>query len=122
VRCNRSDGLAIEILKKKKIEIIVISKETNKVVNSRCKKLKIPCIQGIDKKLEILKKEIEKRNIDSNETCFIGNDINDIECIKYAGLGIAVSDAYPEVKENSDFITETKGGDGVIRELLNYFN
>jgi N-acylneuraminate cytidylyltransferase len=122
VICNRSDGLAIEIIKKKGIDVIVISKEKNKVVNRRCMKLNIQCIQGIDEKLNILKEEIKKRNLSSNEVCFVGNDLNDIDCIKHVGLGIAVNDAYPEVKNIADFIAETKGGKGVVREILTLLN
>jgi YrbI family 3-deoxy-D-manno-octulosonate 8-phosphate phosphatase len=120
VICNRSDGLAIEIIKEKGIEIIVLSKEKNKVVNLRCKKLNITCIQGLDEKLHILKNEIKKRNLTEKQVCYVGNDINDIDCIKYVGLGIAVNDAYPKVKKIANFITQTDGGRGVIREILNY--
>src|SRR3989338_914244 len=117
VICNRSDCLGIELLKKNGIEVIVISKEKNKVVKTRCGKLKIPCIQGINNKLPILKKELAKRSISKEEVCFIGNDITDIECIKYAGIGIAVSDSYPEVKKAANIVTKKKGGEGAIREV-----
>lgn len=117
VVCSRSDGFGIEMLKKNGIEVIVISKEKNKVVKARCDKLKIPYIQGTDDKLSILKKEMKKRSITCGQVCFIGNDINDIECIKYAGLGIAVNDSYPEVKRYARIITKRKGGQGVIREV-----
>ena len=118
VICNRSDGLGIDLLRKKGIEIIVISKESNKVVNARCEKLKILCITGIDEKLSILKKEIEKRNLSPDEVCFIGNDVNDIECIKYVGLGVAVNNAYQEVKNIADYVTQNNGGDGAVREVI----
>jgi len=118
VVCNRSDSLGIDLLKKQGIDIVVISKETNKVVKARCKKLKINCNSGIDDKISILKKEIESRNLKAKDVCFIGNDINDIECIKYAGLGIAVNDAYPDVKKAADFITKKNGGEGAVREII----
>lgn len=117
VICNRADGLGIELLKNKGIDVIVISKEINKVVKARCDKLKIPCIRGINDKLLILKKELAKRSLSKEEVCFVGNDINDIECIKYAGIGIAVNDAYPEVKKTAAIVTKKKGGEGAIREV-----
>ena len=117
VICNRADYLGIELLKKKGIEVIVISKEKNKVVKARCNKLEIPCIQGINDKLSILKNEIMKKNLMPENVCFIGNDINDIDCIKYVGLGIAVNDSYPEVKEVATIITKKKGGEGAVREV-----
>lgn len=117
VICHRGDGLGIELLKKNGIEVIVISKEKNKVVKARCDKLGIQCIHGIDDKLLIFKKEIAKKNLKKENICFVGNDINDIECIKYVGLGVAVNDSHPLVKKAADFITEKKGGHGAVREI-----
>ncbi len=118
VVCNRSDGMGIEKIKKRDIEVIVISKEQNNVVRARCDKLRIPCVHGIDDKLSILKKEIEKRNLTPEEVCFVGNDVNDIECIKYVGMGVAVNNAYPEVKKIAKMVTEKTGGEGAVREVI----
>ena len=116
VVCSRSDGFGIELLKKKGIEIIVISKERNEVVKARCDKLKIPCIQGSDDKLSILKAEMKKRNLASEQVCFVGNDINDLECMRHV-IGIAPNDAHPEVKKAVKLITKCSGGHGVVREV-----
>lgn len=117
VICNRADYLGIELLKRKGIEVIVISKEKNKVVKMRCDKLNVHCIHGTDDKLSVLKREMVKRNLIQEEVCFVGNDINDIECIRYAGIGIAVNDSYPEVKKVADIIIKNKGGEGAVREV-----
>lgn len=118
VICNRSDSLGIDLLKKKGIDVVVISKESNIVVKARCDKLKIFCVQGIDDKISILKKEIKKRGLQSEEVCFIGNDVNDVECIKYVGLGVAVNDAFSEVKKAAKIVTEKNGGEGAVREII----
>ena len=47
----------------------------------------------------------------------MGNDLNDIECIKKAGIGVAVADSYPQVLETADYITEHQGGKGAFREI-----
>ena len=118
VICNRSDSMGIGLLKKKGIDVIVISKEANKVVKARCNKLKISCVQGIDDKISILKKEINKRGLQPEEVCFIGNDVNDVECIEYVGLGVAVNDAFSEVKKAAKIVTEKNGGKGAVREII----
>lgn len=118
VICNRSDSLGIGLLKKKGIDVIVISKEANKVVKARCDKLKISFVQGIDDKISILKKEINKRGLQPGEVCFIGNDVNDVECIEYVGLGVAVNDAFSEVKKAANIVTEKNGGEGAVREII----
>ncbi len=121
VTCDRSDGLGIEILKEKtNIEIIILSKEKNNVVESRCKKLGIKCIHGIDNKLIVLKEEIKKRKIGLENVCFVGNDINDISCLKNVGVSIGVADSHPIVLKIADYITLKKGGEGAIREVCEF--
>ena len=107
------------MLKKEGIETVVISKEKNPVVQARCNKLKIECWQGIDDKETIFLREIEKRNLGLENVCFIGNDITDLECIKKAGLGVAVADSEEPVLNIADYITKRKGGKGAVRELCN---
>ena len=120
VLCDRSDSLGIKMLKERRpdIKIIVISKEKNKVVKARCDKLKIECKTGIDDKLTIFKKIIDAENVKPDEVAYIGNDINDIECIQCAGVGVAVSDSDPKVLAVADYITRKKGGRGAIREFI----
>jgi len=118
VFCNRGDGLGIEILKKKGIEVVVISKESNKVVQARCKKLKIKYLKGVDEKYKLFLKEIKRRNLGLENVCFIGNDINDSECIKNAGIGVAVADSHKSVLKIADYITRKKGGGGAVREVI----
>lgn len=117
VFCDRGDSLGIEMLKKKGVEIVVISKETNKVVKARCEKLKIKCWSGIDEKTQLFLREIEEKNLGLENVCFIGNDITDLECIKKAGIGVAVADSYEPALKVADYITKKKGGSGAIREI-----
>lgn len=117
VICKRGDGLGIELIKKKGIEVIVISKEKNLVAKIRCEKLKIKILYGIDDKIELFKKEIKNRNLSFDQVCYMGNDINDLDCIKEAGIGVAVADSHKKVIEIADYITTKKGGKGAVREV-----
>ena len=119
---NRSDGLAISEIKKLKIPQIIISTEENPVVRRRADKLKIECYDGIKNKLISLKTIIEKNNIDKQKVVYIGNDLNDKEAMKFVGIPIAPNDAHQEIKNIVKFVTKAKGGDGVIRELLDILN
>jgi len=121
VVCNRSDSLGIEMLKKKlDFRVVVISKERNKVVAARCKKLGVECIYGSDDKMKDLKREVEKSNIRSKEVCFVGNDVNDLECISHAGVGVAVADSHPSVLKAAKLITTKRGGNGAVREVCDW--
>lgn len=117
VCCSRADGLGIENLKKIGIKILVLSKEKNKIVNARCKKLKIRSIQGIDNKSKVLKQILKKLNISSSRVCYLGNDINDVKCVKLAGFGCAVRDSHPTLLKVADYVTKNKGGEGAVREI-----
>lgn len=120
VRCSRKDGLGIEMLKENGIEVIVISKEENPVVPARCRKLKIKCWQKVKTgagKLDILKRYSLEHGISAKEICFIGDDINDIPCIEWTGVGVTVADGHVENKKVADYITKASGGNGAVREV-----
>jgi len=118
---NRSDGLGVELLKKKGIKQIILSTESNNVVNARAKKLKLPVIYACKDKKNILKRYCKKMKYDLSNVAYVGNDINDLEAMKMVGYPIAPADAHIEIKKISKIITKTMGGDGVIRELLDIF-
>jgi YrbI family 3-deoxy-D-manno-octulosonate 8-phosphate phosphatase len=120
VLCDRSDSLGLKMLREKRpdITVVVISKETNNVVKARCAKLKITCRTGIDDKLTTLKKMITEADLDPEQAAYMGNDINDLECITFAGVGVAVADSDPGVLAAADYITKKKGGRGAIREFI----
>ena len=116
---NRSDGLAISEITKLGIKQIIISTEENAVVMRRAQKLKIPCLHGIKNKLATLKEYLNENSISSENVIFIGNDINDFQAMEFVGFPISPSDGHEEIKALAKYVTNTKGGDGVIRELLN---
>lgn len=117
--CNRSDGLAVEYLREKKVQVLVISKEKNKVVETRCNKLGIPVYYGIDQKIDLFKKIIAESGIPFEHICYVGNEMNDYECMSHAHISIAPRDAHPEIRKIASYVTEAKGGEGVIREISN---
>ena len=117
VLCNRADGFGLEAVKKQGVRLLVLSKEKNPVVGARCKKLDLPCIQGCDNKEETLRHEAEELGISLKNIAYMGNDINDLECLKIVGLPACVADAYPSVKAVSLYVTEAKGGHGAVREF-----
>lgn len=114
---SRADGQAIHLLRSLGIDLVIISTETNGVVKKRADKLKVECIQSVSDKAECLREYCEKRNILLQDVAYIGNDINDFEAMKLVGVKIVPKDAYEEVKQIANYITNAKGGYGVIREI-----
>lgn len=117
VVCDRSDGLGIGMLKDAKMKMLILSKERNKVVLHRGRKLGIEVIQGCDNKKEKITKWLDKNCVDASDCAYIGNDINDLECMKFVGLPIAPSDAHDSVKLFAHWILSASGGNGAIREF-----
>ena len=118
VRVNRGDGLAVAEIQKLGIGQVIVSTERNPVVSKRAKKLGIPCLQGISDKKIALTDYCEVENISISSVAFVGNDINDSKVMQIASLSICPSDAHSSIQEISDFVLKTKGGSGVIREIL----
>jgi|TARA_B100000315_G_scaffold199882_1_gene191881 YrbI family 3-deoxy-D-manno-octulosonate 8-phosphate phosphatase len=120
VQVNRSDGLGVAAIKKLGIEQLIISTEENPVVSARAKKLDIPCLQGIgDKKIAIIN-YCQDNNINFQKVAYVGNDINDKEAMEITGVTFCPSDAHNRIKEMTDHTLKAKGGDGVVRELLDF--
>ncbi len=117
ITCDRSDGLGIELLQDAGIRIVTISKERNPVVTARSKKLGIEVFQGIDNKLPLMQQWLEENNINVQQTIYVGNDINDIDCLLASGCGVVPSDAHWQAKQSSNIILSKSGGKGAIREL-----
>ena len=117
VKVSRSDGLAIALIKNCGINQIILSSEKNFVVQKRAKKLGIKCINGVENKAEVLKKYLEKSNVELNNVVFVGNDVNDLDVMKIVGLSIAPSDAHKNIKNVANYITKCEGGKGVVREI-----
>tara|TARA_Y100000816_G_C25823443_1_gene430834 strand:- start:2 stop:493 length:492 start_codon:yes stop_codon:yes gene_type:complete len=122
VQVNRADGLGVSEIKILGIEQIIISTETNPVVTTRANKLGIKCLQGVENKKEALKIYCSKNDLDLKNVAYVGNDINDKEVMEIVGYSFCPSDAHVSIKKLSNHIFDTKGGNGVIRELLDFIN
>lgn len=121
VRCSRSDGLGLDKLRRLGISTVIISTETNPVVSARAAKLKIRCIQGCGNKLAALEEICRAGGFTLSEAAFVGNDINDLECLTRVGLPIVVQDAHPDVLPHASYHTRRPGGQGAVREVCDLF-
>lgn len=117
VICHRGDGWGLAQLKSFGIPLLVISTEENPVVQARCDKLGILCLQGIRDKLSALVTWVEEKNLKLDHVVYLGNDVNDLACLEAVGCGVVVHDAHPDVRSVARIVLDTKGGQGAIREL-----
>ncbi len=118
VVCHRGDGLGLSQLRDNGMPVLVLSSEENPLVRARCEKLKIECLTGVQHKEEVLLQWLEKRGIDTADVVYVGNDVNDLDCLRVVGCGVAVSDAPTEVRNAANLILSTPGGRGAVREVV----
>ena len=121
VACYRSDGIGLRQLDRLGIHSVVISTEANPVVSERCKKLKVRCFQAVDDKLALLKGICADLSVTLLQTAFVGNDVNDLDCLKSVGLPIVVKDSHHEVLPHALYRTSARGGYGAVREVCDLF-
>jgi YrbI family 3-deoxy-D-manno-octulosonate 8-phosphate phosphatase len=120
VWCHRGDGWGIARLAERGVTVIVISTETNPVVQARCRKLGLDFVQACNDKLSALEAFVEKHGLAPNQVAYVGNDVNDMDCMRWVGVPIAVADAVPEVRNVAHLLTFRPGGEGAVREVADW--
>ena len=128
IRCDRSDGLAFDILRKfqeKKhwdVQYFILSTEKNPVVQKRAEKLKINCFNGVSNKKLFIEQYLKKRfkNVEDAKKglLYVGNDLNDLSAMRFCGYSIAPSDAHKLIIEKSSLVLDNKGGEGFVRKII----
>jgi len=117
---NIKDGYAIhELLPKYNIIPVVITGRISRIVENRARELGIKHIyQGVEDKIEQLRKLVSEINISLANVAYIGDDINDLDCMKNCGFKGCPADAEPKIKKIANFISKKKGGEGAVREFI----
>ena len=120
VWCHRGDGWGIARLKDAGLAIVVLSTETNRVVAARCRKLGVECLQGQNDKGAALRRLLQDRHVDAARVAYVGNDVNDLECLRAVGVPIAVADATGPARDAAVLVTTLAGGFGAVREVADW--
>lgn len=118
VECSRGDGMGVELARQAGLRMLILSKETNKVVAARARKLALEVIHGVDDKVGVLSTWLADNGLAWEQIVYIGNDLNDIDCLSRSGCGVAVADAVPAAKSAANLVLTRCGGDGAVREVL----
>lgn len=118
-RINFMDIIGLHNLYKKGINVGIISGETNPVMDILAKKFELKEVHGkVHNKIEVLKSIIAKYNLSQDEYLYIGDDINDIECLNYAKYKITVPHSVEALKGLDGIqVTERASGFGAFREV-----
>lgn len=117
VACFRGDSAGLRRLDEVGVAYFILTSETNDAVPARARKIRIDCIRGIEDKLPVLHAELERRGFSLAETAYVGNDINDAECLAAVGLAAVPADAWAEVMPLAGVVLTRAGGHGCVREF-----
>lgn len=113
------DGYAIARLKEQGVEPVIITGRRSDIVSARARELRITELhQGIEDKLTQLQSIVKKHSLSPEEIAYIGDDLNDIRCMKYCGLSACPGDAIEQVKAVVDYVCVNLGGRGAVREFI----
>ena len=114
---SRSDGLGLRRLEEVGVRPLIVSMEESPIVTARAGKLKVDCVQGVEDKLAVLRERTGELGVALEETAFVGNDINDAECLRAVGVPVVPADAWPEVMPLARWVLTRAGGTGCVREF-----
>ena len=113
------DGLRLKLLARAGIVPAVISGRSSKANARRMRELGIDhYIEGCPDKAEGLLEVCRSLGIGPDECLYIGDDLIDLAPVRMAGIGVAVGDAAPELKDAADWTTERCGGRGAVAETI----
>jgi YrbI family 3-deoxy-D-manno-octulosonate 8-phosphate phosphatase len=117
VAFSRSDGLGLRRLDQVGVQYLIVSMERSPIVGARAEKLRVDCVQGVEDKLPVVRDRAAAAGVSLDETAYLGNDINDVECLRAVGLPVVPADAWPEVTPLAKWVLSRSGGAGCVREF-----
>jgi len=118
---NVKDGLAIASWRKLGKQVAIITGRSSKIVQRRAKELRIEHFyQGVHNKKEVLDALLEKLHLNLENVAAIGDDLNDLKMLEAAKISFVPRDASAYVDKIANVILTKKGGDGAVREMIEY--
>ncbi len=114
-----ADIMGVSLARKAGLLITLISGEDSPLVDRFAAKFKLADItKGCQDKAQALRLFAERNQLQLDEICFMGDDVNDLAAMEIAGLAAAPADARPAVLRKAAFVATVKGGNGAVRELV----
>jgi 3-deoxy-D-manno-octulosonate 8-phosphate phosphatase (KDO 8-P phosphatase) len=115
------DGTSISLARLAGIRTGIITKRISETVALRARDLKLEYVrQGIQDKRTAFEEIVREDGIKPEEAAFVGDDVIDLPAMRTAGLAIAVKNARPEVKKEAHYITPHAGGEGALRDAVDF--
>jgi YrbI family 3-deoxy-D-manno-octulosonate 8-phosphate phosphatase len=117
VQVSREDGMGVSLVRRAGVKLLILSTEVNPVVAARAAKLQVPVMHGQSDKAQTLKEWMADEGLNPDRVAYVGNDVNDLGCLRLVGWPIAVANAHPDVEAVARLKLTRRGGEGAVREL-----
>ena len=118
---HAKDGLGLALAHRMGLQTAIITGRTSSMVERRAKELKISHIQmGSHNKSAGLQELLHTLELEAHEVAYMGDDLNDLGIMSKVGLAMTPLDGAPEIKEVAHHICQAKGGEGAVREAVEY--
>ena len=120
MRLSFRDIMAVSMAIKNGYKVGIISGEHSSAIDYVKNKFNLEEVHtNIRKKIDVMNDIITRHKLNPEKIVYIGDDINDIDNLKFVGYPITVNNAIKQVKEIPNIqITEKNGGDGAFREII----
>ncbi|HVO79650.1 MAG TPA: HAD hydrolase family protein [Terriglobales bacterium] len=115
------DGTSISLARLAGIKTGLITKRISETVTLRARDLKLEHVhQGIQDKLTCFEGILRQEGLQPSQAAFVGDDVIDLPVMRNCGFAIAVANARQEVKKEAHYVTPHAGGDGALRDAVEY--
>lgn len=116
---NVQDGYGIKLWRRAGFKIGFITGRHSDAVEHRAKKLGVDYLyRNVSDKVAICENIIKEEGLSMGEVAFMGDDLQDLALLRRVGLAVTVPNARDEIKQEAHIITESKGGEGAVRDVI----
>jgi len=112
------DGYACELLRERGVIHELLTREESEITAARARWLKLALHAGVQNKLDFLVKRATELGLTADQVAYMGDDVFDVEAMRWAGWSMAPADAHEAARGAATFVTTRRGGDGAFREAV----
>jgi 3-deoxy-D-manno-octulosonate 8-phosphate phosphatase (KDO 8-P phosphatase) len=118
---NVQDGVGITFAHRAGLRTGILSGRCSESTTARARELGMAMVeQGSHNKLETYLKMIREARLEDASIAYMGDDMQDLPILRRAGLAIAPANAQDELKAICHVVTGQRGGQGAVREALDF--
>jgi 3-deoxy-D-manno-octulosonate 8-phosphate phosphatase (KDO 8-P phosphatase) len=113
------DGLAHRFLRDCGIQVGWVSNRPSPATTQRAAELQVDYLyQDRQNKVQAVERILAQAGVAWGDVCYMGDDVVDLGVLRRAGLAVSVANGIPEAKALAHYVTETAGGQGAVREVV----